>query len=56
MHVFICSEITVRQAGGIFIVACLCVTSVYLRVLEYFLHAFEGVFLHPVNLQQGHTG
>lgn len=56
MHIFIRSEILVRQAGGIFIVGCLCVTSAYLRVIEYFMHAFEGVFLHPINLQQGQTG
>lgn len=56
MYIFIRSEMIVRQAGGIFIVVCLCVTSVCLRVIEYFMHAFERVFLHPVNLQQGHTG
>lgn len=56
MHIFIRSEMIVRQAGGIFIVLCLCVTSVYLRVIEYLMYTFERVFLHPVNLQQGHTG
>lgn len=39
MHIFIRSEIIVRQAGGIFFVVCLCVTSVYLRVIEYFMPA-----------------
>lgn len=55
MHIFIRSEMIVRQAGGIFFVVCLCVTSVYLRVIEYFMPAAGSHWLIKRVMIGSHT-